>query len=104
MSRSSGIGAEQTGSSANDAYWVYRYDPATPHEHGKWLKISPPTNPTDCQIEKPVPRSAHQTVYHSASETLFVHGGNSGAPRGVGADGERPNPRLDDLWGMKLER
>ncbi|KAJ2920028.1 hypothetical protein MD484_g480, partial [Candolleomyces efflorescens] len=52
--------------------WIFRYD----SKPGKWYQISRhPDSPPD---EVPVPRFAHQAVYHAPTRTVFLHGGNAG--------------------------
>lgn len=52
--------------------WTFRYD----SKPGKWYQIQrhPDSPPNDV----PVPRFAHQAVYHAPTRTVFLHGGNAG--------------------------
>jgi hypothetical protein len=73
-----GLTRNPAGSSKNSVLrsspcnWIFRYD----SKPGKWYQInrhldSPPD-------EVPVPRFAHQAVYHAPTRTVFLHGGNAG--------------------------
>jgi hypothetical protein len=73
-------------------------------KHGRWSKILPPLSVEDKDHEEPMPRCAHQTVYHTASQRVFLHGGNAGMPRGTNVSVESAEMRLDDMWSMKLRR
>ncbi|KAI0685090.1 Muskelin N-terminus-domain-containing protein [Cerioporus squamosus] len=99
-------------------YWIYRYN--RPELPGKWVKILPGNN-GDPAV--PQPRYAHQVVYDSKSETVYMHGGNAG----LGIDEAESEPearpassegaaearisheadaesRLDDFWQLKIVR
>ncbi len=101
-------------------YWIYRYD--RPELPGKWLKILPGK---DGDSPVPQPRYAHQVVYDSKSEVVYMHGGNAGLgidevesepdprPSGSGSSAEaRPSvaleadteSRLDDFWQLEIVR
>jgi hypothetical protein len=101
--------------------WTYRYDTRP----GKWTQILP--EPEDAYgndgrrtIEEPLLRYAHQVVYNSKTQTIFMHGGNAGIggggmeqrntldgntedERDEDAEGSKER-RLDDFWCMRLKR
>jgi hypothetical protein len=91
--------------------WVYRYDKSP----GKWTRILPNNVDFENEVkpeERPQPRYAHQLVYDSKTDTVFMHGGNGGMIIDSGSEDirgdEEPRAeeesRLDDFWAMKLKR
>ena len=52
--------------------WTFRYDT----KPGKWFPLV--RHPETSAEEVPVPRFAHQAVYHAPTRRVFLHGGNAG--------------------------
>ncbi|KAF7315763.1 Muskelin-N domain-containing protein [Mycena indigotica] len=82
---------------------VFRYNPPP----GKWDLIPTVTTSNGVALEEPVPRFAHQVVYHPTTRTIYLHGGNGGLK--AGNDSATPEEidrdrRLDDFWQMSLTR
>ncbi|KAF7305989.1 Muskelin-N domain-containing protein [Mycena chlorophos] len=75
---------------------VFRYHPPP----GKWDTI--PLEGTS--TEEPVPRFAHQVVYHPGTRTVYMHGGNGGVKTKDENTAPEEDRRLDDFWQMSLSR
>ena len=77
----------QTVLESESPYWIYRYD--RPELPGKWTQILPEKDAVEDDL--PLPRFAHQVVYHSKSGVLYMHGGNGG----ISDDDEEEEPELE---------
>ncbi|KAJ3515933.1 hypothetical protein NMY22_g14321 [Coprinellus aureogranulatus] len=61
--------------------WVFRYD----SKPGRWFRLEKHPNSPPEQI--PMPRFAHQAVYHPDTKKVFLHGGNAGGIGGAEGTG-----------------
>lgn len=76
------------------AFWIFKADIM------RWIECAPAyltclTSDSSRETLEPPPRYAHQMVYDHVRKQFFIHGGNAG---------KHTQKRLDDFWGMKLQR
>ncbi|KAF7321897.1 Muskelin-N domain-containing protein [Mycena kentingensis (nom. inval.)] len=109
----SGMSAEDSAISTTSSQpRVFRYGPLP----GKWDSVPLAPSTDGIALEEPVPRFAHQVLYHPIARKVYMHGGNAGIkPKSDAATSGEQQPqtqtqedakdqRLDDFWEMSLPR
>ncbi|KAF6763348.1 Mei4-dependent protein 6 [Ephemerocybe angulata] len=72
LTRNAATGSKNTVLRSSTSNWTFRYDT----KPGKWFQIG--RHPDTSATEVPLPRFAHQAVYHAPTRRVFIHGGNAG--------------------------